>query len=122
VPGGRKPVNVRLSAGLTHAPKQTKQAAPRMSRRKKSAQPAPPASSGGWQRHIIPIALGLTLLMVAGALVWRFWDAGKSSRDTRAKSPSPQAAQFQLEPQKKVFAEYAGSESCRECHAEAFGK
>ena len=51
--------------------------------------------------------------------------AGSSGRNPSAGSAqqSPTApARFALEPEAKVFAQYAGSESCRECHAAAFDK
>jgi tetratricopeptide (TPR) repeat protein len=56
--------------------------------------------------------------VVVGAFVWwlahrgESWPAGNAHRPVR----------FELEPEAKAFAQYAGAESCRECHAAAFDK
>jgi len=60
---------------------------------------------------------GLATLAAAGGLIIALWP--------RAHSPAPEAAgveAFTLPEEKTAFAGYAGSESCRECHAEEFTK
>jgi tetratricopeptide (TPR) repeat protein len=57
--------------------------------------------------------------VVAGAVAWRW---AHPERYGGGSTTSGAAARFSLEPQEKVFADYAGSESCRACHAEAFEK
>ncbi len=85
----------------------------RKSKRSKQAAPAPLPPASNWQRW----AFGATfILAVALGTAW----IKKESLRSRPPESSPEQISFQLEPEKEVFAQYAGSESCRECHQEAF--
>ncbi len=63
-----------------------------------------------------PKPWGSAVLLVVAVGLIAFWAKRQPT------GPDPSAAQdgFSLPPEKTVFARYAGSESCRECHAEAF--
>jgi hypothetical protein len=56
---------------------------------------------------------GLALLVVVAAGWWLV---------RPSPSPPARAAKFTLEPENEIFVQYAGSESCRECHAAAFDR
>ena len=56
---------------------------------------------------------GLALLVVVAAGWWLV---------RPSPSPPARAAKFTLEPENEAFVQYAGSESCRECHAAAFDR
>lgn len=79
-------------------------------KKKKSAQPT---SNGPkrWPWFVAAIVIGLA---IGVGMRWREF------RYVTVQGPAPDL--FALQPEKKVFSEYAGSESCRECHAEAFNK
>ena len=73
-------------------------------------------------------AFAIAVLTLGGTLAWwRFAEHGKSSAKPpvqRADKPAVTAAQKPtptlpplLEPEAQVFARYAGSQSCRDCHA-----
>jgi tetratricopeptide (TPR) repeat protein len=97
-------------------------AAPHRSSRHPRHAPAP-------HRHWLPWGTAL-LALIALALCW--WYLRTPPPSSPAQPPaSPSAASaanpdiakvnfFQLAPEKEVFAQYGGSESCRECHAEAY--
>jgi len=64
-------------------------------------------------------------LMIAGMVAAGLWfhpDAMRQRRTDRPPKPAPPApiTYFQLEPEARVFAQYAGSASCRDCHKEAY--
>lgn len=101
-------------------------APPNRSRRASRRDVPPGRSPLAWWRVAL-VVLGLGLL--AWWLALRPETANKSSTTF---TPRPAAASsrgtgevarvdyFQLEPEREVFARYGGSESCRECHAEAY--
>ena len=76
-------------------------------------------------------AFALVALLIGGALAW--WKFAKH-RETPPATPVQHAKKFAetpapkptpalpplLEPEAQVFARYAGSQSCRECHAAQF--
>ena len=68
------------------------------------------------------IAFGLGFVVVVSALAWWMACRGESRAGNRTRSTTAERVGFSLEPEKKVFAQYAGAESCRECHATAFKK
>jgi tetratricopeptide (TPR) repeat protein len=95
-----------------------------MSRRRKSSpSPAPAAPAGRSLRWLVPLAI----VCAGGVLMLALW----RSSDRRASAPQSSAQTgiasssgkpFALEPEAQVFARYAGSESCRTCHAEEHAK
>lgn len=75
------------------------------------------------------LALIAVSVAVLGVLAWRTWPTRAPQEESRSANapqpgPSPTAPATPqpplLEPQEKVFAQYAGSLSCRECHGDAF--
>lgn len=97
-----------------------------MSRRKKKSPPrgakppAAPSRLGG--NSVKAISLAICAIALVGSLAW--WAAHRHENapaGVGSHPPTPSAA-FQLEPEKTVFARYAGPESCRECHAAEFEK
>ena len=68
------------------------------------------------------MAFVLVLVVVVTALAWWMSYRGESRAGNRTRSTTAAKVGFSLEPEKKVFAQYAGAESCRECHATAFNK
>src|ERR1041384_573749 len=92
-----------------------------MSRRKKKAVPPggpAPARSG----RLIPLALVAALVVVGGALAWRFLHPENYAGHGGPPANTSANHRFQLEAEAKVFAGYAGSASCHECHPQAFEK
>ncbi len=72
---------------------------------------------------ILPAAVAALLLAVGCGKPEK--PAGKQTAAASSAAPAKPAApeapkHWQPEPQAEAFAKYAGSESCRECHAEAF--
>jgi tetratricopeptide (TPR) repeat protein len=100
-------------------------------RRRNIERPETPRSNSGspprWQLAVIAAAASLVVL----AIVWAKWPAGRtvgrnplgqvSSVPDKIAPPKP-AAELPplLEPETQVFARYAGSQSCRGCHAAQF--
>jgi len=100
--------------------------ADRMSRRKKKSPPpganktaAPPPKRGFPAKAIWLAVSGVVL---AGVLAWWFGPRGRKASTAAVKPPPSPPPAFHLEPEQTVFARYAGSESCRDCHAAAFEK
>lgn len=67
-------------------------------------------SRSGW------IFAALGVLFLVGAIAW------KQRAPAPAEAPPTPAPAPIIEPQEQVFAQYAGSESCRACHADQFAK
>jgi len=66
-------------------------------------------------------ALGLALVVGAVIVVFFNGESPSGSGDSGSiNSNAPVTAHWQPEEQAKAFARYAGSKSCRECHAKAF--
>jgi predicted CXXCH cytochrome family protein len=94
-----------------------------MSRKKKKSTPprgkqAVTQSRQGLLRRRIPLVL--TVIIAGGGFTWWLTHRGEGPTTERVRSSPAAKARFALEPEKKVFAQYAGAESCRECHAKAF--
>lgn len=94
-----------------------------MKKKHPSPEPAPPASS--WKAGVVMAACGFGILAL---LAWAL-KPGKSSVPSAAPKAAavPAVSVAKTEPyvmaeEKMVFAQYAGSQSCRECHADQFGK
>ena len=68
------------------------------------------------------MASGLGLVVVVSALTWWMAYRGESRAGNSTRSTADARVGFSLEPEKKVFARYAGAQSCRECHATAFNE
>ena len=87
---------------------------------KKNAPPAPspPKSSGRAVLFIGGVAVSVVVV-----LAWAFWPQKKYT-----PLPAPvvvslaKAAPYVMPPEAAAFAQYAGSQSCRECHADQFAK
>jgi tetratricopeptide (TPR) repeat protein len=91
--------------------------------------PIPPAATRRPRAGVVAIAVAAVLL--GGALAWwKFAMHGEKPSGTPMQSaekasptPTPKSAPALpplLEPEAQVFARYAGSQSCRECHAAQF--
>lgn len=86
-------------------------------------EPAPPASS--WKAGIILAAAGFGVL---GLLAWVLRPQKEAPPRAAAEGhgvpaiPPAKAKAFVMPPEEAVFAQYAGSESCKGCHAEQFAK
>jgi len=103
-----------------------------MAKKRRDAQPPapiPPPAPRRSRAGIIALTLGA--LTITGALVWwKFAHAGAVPTAPQAHgaatSTTPQPAKPApalpplLEPEAEVFARYAGSQSCRECHPAQF--
>jgi tetratricopeptide (TPR) repeat protein len=84
----------------------------RVSRQPKKSNPA--------KSHRPWVFLLILLICGAGGLFW-FWQRGQGIHQSiPGTGSSLQDGRFQLEEQGKVYSQYAGSASCRECHEEAF--
>ncbi|MEQ1860394.1 MAG: tetratricopeptide repeat protein [Chthoniobacteraceae bacterium] len=79
-----------------------------MSRKRRKTSPAT-SSRRAW------IFAAVAVLWMAGLVWWK--QRPPAPAKIAATPPAPL-----LEPQEKVFAEYAGAESCRGCHADQFAK
>src|ERR1043165_6105940 len=83
---------------------------------KHASPPATPARGA----KIIWLAAAAAVVIIAGALAWRL--AHPQRYGSGPPNPKSRAKTFKLEPEEKVFAAYAGSRSCKECHSAAFEK
>ena len=94
--------------------------------RRKAKSPAakePESAPRGKPRRVVPM---LTALLAIAALLWWQWPRSDGKQNAPAEisgtsagsMPLPKPAHLPpvLDPEDKVFATYAGSESCRECH------
>jgi len=87
---------------------------------KKKSPPAPEPPASSWKAGVI---LGAVALGMVGLLVRFLWPA-------RSYTPLPtptivslaKAEPFVMPDEKTVFSQYAGSQSCRECHPDQFTK
>lgn len=64
------------------------------------------------------VFLILVAFSVFGGLAWIWWLAQSDARSRQVFAGNN--GKFSLAPQNEAYAEYGGSESCRECHEEAF--
>jgi len=87
---------------------------------KKKSPPAPPPPESSWKAGLFfgGIAAG-----VVGLLAWALWPQKKFT-----PLPAPvevslaKAEPYAMPDEKTTFSQYAGSESCRACHADQFAK
>ncbi|MGV3658862.1 MAG: tetratricopeptide repeat protein [Prosthecobacter sp.] len=92
--------------------------------KKKNLPPAPPPPASSWKAGVVMAVGGFGFLAL---LAWAL-KPGKSSPVSAAPTTAAPAVPLaKVEPyvmadEKAVFAQYAGSQSCRECHADQFGK
>src|SRR5712664_2138275 len=99
-----------------------------MSRRKKrppTSSPTPSPRHADTKLTFWERALGIWLAVFCLGLVGLANWLMKSAQPPHAagtKSMAPPPAKFALESEAKVMPSYAGSESCRECHAAEFEK
>ncbi|MEP6672463.1 MAG: ammonia-forming cytochrome c nitrite reductase subunit c552 [Chthoniobacter sp.] len=100
-----------------------------MSRRKKKPPTSDSNSSPSkadaktlfWER-VLGVWLALFCLGLIGLAAWWLMTHGSHPPAGDGKPAATPAAKFSLEPEAKVMPRYAGSESCRDCHAAEFGK
>src|SRR5690349_8679649 len=78
----------------------------------------PPKKSSSASRKHLASAL-VVMVCAASGLFW-LWQRGPERQQNLQKITSLAGGPFRLEDEKKVYAQYAGSASCRECHEEAF--
>jgi predicted CXXCH cytochrome family protein len=103
-----------------------------MAKKRSDAQTPDPVPQPATRRPpVVAIVLGLVLLAAVGGFAgWKIAQRGKpqtaeparaaaSAPETTAPTPAPALPPL-LEPEAQVFARYAGSQSCRECHAAQF--
>jgi tetratricopeptide (TPR) repeat protein len=98
-----------------------------MGRRKKKSKPPQSRPAATTQRRRVPprpllLTLSVVVIAAAGALTWWLTNRSETRRTVSSRSPATARTRFELEPEAKVFAQYAGAESCRQCHAAAFDK
>lgn len=80
--------------------------------------PHPPTSESG--PHLLGTAwLWVAVFLSAVVGVWLWWPTSKPPQTSRASGTQTQAAipEAIVSPQEKVFSQYAGSASCKDCHA-----
>ena len=87
---------------------------------KKKAPSAPPPPESSWRGGVF---IGVLALSVGGLVVWALWPQKKYTL-----VPAPvvislaKAEPYAMPDEVTAFARYAGSQSCRECHADQFAK
>ncbi len=86
---------------------------------KKNAPPAPEPPTSSWQAGII---LGGGALVLIGVIAWALWPQKKYTPLPVPVISLFKAKAFVMPDEKTTFAQYAGSESCRDCHADQFTK
>ncbi|WP_395743576.1 tetratricopeptide repeat protein [Prosthecobacter sp.] len=92
---------------------------------KKKTPPAPPPPEKSSGKALL--VLGGLAAGMAALVAWALWP-GQQKKDTPAPASAPfvlslaKVAPYTMPDEKAVFAQYAGSESCRECHAGQFAK
>jgi predicted CXXCH cytochrome family protein len=98
-----------------------------MSRRKKKPQSKPTGTSAPadeqklnfWERAL-GVWLALFCLLLMGLLAW--FIKQRQPAQPPPKNPETVPGKLTLEPEAQAFAQYAGSESCRQCHVAEFAK
>jgi tetratricopeptide (TPR) repeat protein len=93
--------------------------AKRRNRASHASEPSRPGNAKALSRRAWFIAV-LAVLSVAGVTWWIADHAGTKSTSVSQQSSPVATATVILEDEKTVFAQYAGSASCRECHEEAY--
>lgn len=87
---------------------------------KKQAQPPPPPPASSWRFVVVMAVAGVSLIAAI------FWALRPEKKFTPLPSPIPvspaKVESYIMPDEKSAFAQYAGSESCRACHADQFAK
>ena len=84
-----------------------------------------PLEEGGEPSSIgAGLVLGAVLLGGIGLIAWALWPSKEFTPvpELVESAPPPKIEAFVMEPEKEVFATYAGSESCIACHQEEYDK
>ena len=88
---------------------------------KKKNLPADPSPAPSWKAGVVMAVGGFGLLAL---LAWALTPAKSvvPAAAPKAAVPPAKAEPYVMPDEKATFAQYAGSQSCRECHADQFGK
>ena len=87
---------------------------------KKKTPPAPPPPESSWKAGIF---LGGIAAAVGLLIAWALWPQKKyTPLPTPVVVSLAKATPYVMPDEKATFAQYAGSQSCRECHADQFAK
>ena len=95
-----------------------------MSGPKKQPRPTPPppgAPVPAGSNFALYLVGGIALLSVLGVAFWLFWPRSLPSPTPTARIVT-KATPFVMEDQAQTYAQYAGSASCKDCHADAYAK
>ncbi len=83
----------------------------------RATQPSSRHGTGSrWPLRLLALAAAMALVAAAAFWFGRFPGGGAAGHPPALGTPGP----FELENERAVFARYGGSQSCRECHEEAF--
>ena len=93
-----------------------------MSRQRKKFNAAKSRSRQARAARHGPIFILLAVILGLGSGFWIWQTRKQTSVERTAAKSSPSTAAFRMASDQEVFATYAGSESCRECHALAYEK
>ena len=93
-----------------------------MSRQKKKSHATQPRSQKGRSSWHWRIFFVLAVILAVGSGVWIWQTKKQPSVEQPVAKSSASIAALPVASDREVFATYAGSESCRECHVEAYNK
>jgi len=87
---------------------------------KKPAPPVPPPPASSWQAGVI---IGGGALALVALIAWALWPQKKFTPLSVPTAVSlAKVEPYVMPDEKAAFAQYAGSQSCKECHADQFTK
>ena len=95
-----------------------------MSGPKKQPRPTPPppgAPVPAGSNFTLYLVGGIALLSVLGVAFWLFWPRSLTAPAPAARIVT-KATPFVMEDQAQAYGQYAGSASCKDCHADAYAK
>ena len=69
--------------------------------------------------RLVLVGVGIAFV---GLIAWGFWPRAKYTPVPVVAAPAKPPEAFVMADEKAVFAQYAGSESCKQCHADQHGK
>lgn len=92
-----------------------------MSRSKKKSHSAPRRSKPERFVRFGPVIIIAGVILFSSAGIWK-WRTETSSRSHQPVGNSSKLTSARVVSQREVFATYAGSETCRECHAQTYNK
>ncbi|MDZ4287162.1 MAG: tetratricopeptide repeat protein [Prosthecobacter sp.] len=87
--------------------------------RSQHPQGAPDAGSASLTIRLVFIGV---IVVFIGLIVWGLWPRDKYTKVPAIAAPPKKVEAFVMQAEKAVFAQYAGSESCRQCHATEHAK